>query len=278
MIHPLLPNILLTALLPAAVAGFIAFVASWLPPGRWRSGFVALGLAIAWCAGSWLAVRVPRWPPAQAADWQFLAVALAGLLAFAAPLREAPRAWRWLASFFFFAVFFALLLQRILAGLWPGPGAMVWPLGLGALALANAGAVARVGHSVQAAWTFFALVLFTVLVSALLALAGAASLGHGIGLLASACGGMWLVSWGLRRQVDLGPAAFVVTLICGGLLVQGLFFAGLKAQATLVVGLAWPVASGVAWLLRHASGVIRAGAVTAVVAACGGAALWLATR
>jgi len=273
--HPLLQTILLTALLPAAVAGSCVFAASWLPPGRWRSGLIALGLALAWCAGAWLTVRAPRWPVAQAADWQFYAVAVAGIAAFLVPLREAERSWRWLAAFLFFALFFLLLLQRVLSGLWPGPGAVVWPLGLAALALVNAGAVERVGHSVQAAWTFLGLVVYAVFVSASLALSGAASLGHGVGLLASACGGMWLVSWGLRRQVDLGPVAFVASVIAGGLVVQGLFFAGLNASASLVMGLVWPVAAVAVRLLRHGSGVIRIWVLLVVLVVSLGVALLL---
>lgn len=276
--HPLIQTILLTVLVPATVAGCFALAASWLPPGRWRSGMVAAGLAAGWCAGSWLAVRVPRWPAMQAADWQFYAVAAAGVLALVGPIRNAARAWRWLAGFFFFAVFFALLLQRVLVGLWPGPGVLAWPLGLAAVSLLNAGAVERVGRSVQAAWTFFILVVFAVPLSALLTLSGAASIGHGVGLLASACGGSWLVAWGLRRQVDFGPVGFVVAVVLGGLIGQGVFFGGLGASSAGLAALAWPAATGSVWLVRQGSGKIRAGFATAVVAAFGGVALWLAAR
>ena len=276
MIHPLLQTILLTVLVPAAVAGLFAFVAAGLPPGRWRSGMLAFGLALAWCVGWWLTVRAPRWPAVEAADWQFFAVAITGLWAFLSPLQEAPRPWRWLAGFAFFAVLFGLLLQRVLTGLWPDLGALVWPLGLAALALVNIGAMARVGHSVQAAWTFFALMVFSVSASALLVLSGAASFGHGLGLMAAACGSIWLVSWCLRRQVDLAPVALVAVTIAGGLLVQGLFFAGLKAWPALLVALAWPAAAGAVWLLRQGSGTFRASFAVAVVAALGGGALWLA--
>jgi hypothetical protein len=276
--HPLLQTILLTVLVPAMVAGCFALAASWLPPGRWRNGMVAAGLAAAWCAGSWLAVRVPRWPAMQAADWQFYAVAVAGAVASLTPVWGARRTWRWLAGFAFFLLFFMLLLQRVLAGLWPGPGAFVWPAGLAALALVNTGAASRVGHSVQAAWTFFALLVFSVLTSALLALSGAASLAHGAGLMALACGGIWLVSWALRRQMDLGPGAFVAVVILGGLLVQGLFLSGLKGQAALVVGLVWPAAAGLAWLLRHRTGAFRATLIVVSVAGFCGLALILMAR
>jgi hypothetical protein len=276
--HPLIQTMLLTALVPSLVAGFFALAASWVPPGRWRSGLVAAGLAVAWCAGSWLAVRAPRWPAMQAADWQFYAVASAGVIALITPFLNLKRAWSWLAGFVFFAVFFALLLQRMLAGLWPGPGALVWPLGLAALALINAGAVSRVGHSVQAAWTFFALLVFSVFSSALLTLSGAVSLGHSAGLLASACGGVWLVSWALRRQVDLGLAAFVSSIILGGLLVQGLFFGGLPWPAALVMGVAWPAAAVLSFLTRHGAGVWRAAVATVLIAVAGGVALLIAGR
>jgi hypothetical protein len=276
--HPLMQTILLTVFVPSVVAGVFLLIATWVPPGRWRSGVVAAGLATAWCAGSWLAVRSPRWPALQAADWQFYAVAVAGVVALITSLWGLTRAWRWVAGFVFFSVFFAVLLQRVLAGLWPGPGVFVWPLGLAALALVNAGAVRRIGHSVQAAWTFLAMLVFAVLMSAALTASGAASLGHGCGLLASACGGLLLISCVWRRQLDLAPAALVVAVIVGGLLVQGVFFAGLKPVAALLVGVAWPAAAAVAWLLRHGSGVFRAGFVTATVAVCGAVALWLASR
>ena len=263
--HPLIQTMLLTALVPSLVAGVFALTASWLPPGRWRSGVVAAGLAVAWCAGSWLAVRAPRWPAMQAADWQFYAVAAAGVIALITPFLDLKRAWSWLAGFVFFAVFFALLLQRMLAGLWPGPGALVWPLGLAALALINAGAVSRVGHSVQAAWTFFALLVFSVFSSALLTLSGAVSLGHSAGLLASACGAVWLVSWALRRQVEMGPTGFVAATIGVCLLTQGVVLSDLKPWTALLVASSWPAASMVSWLLRHRSGRVRASLTLAVM-------------
>jgi len=276
--HPLIQTMLLTALVPSLVAGVFALIASWVPPGRWRSGVVAAGLAVAWCAGSWLAVRAPRWPAMQAADWQFYAVAAAGVIALITPFLDLKRAWSWLAGFVFFAVFFALLLQRMLAGLWPGPGALVWPLGLAGLALINAGAVSRVGHSVQAAWTFFALLVFSLFSSALLTLSGAVSLGHSAGLLASACGAVWVVSCALRRLVDLGLAAFVSSIILGGLLVQGLFFGGLPWPAALVMGVAWPAAAVTCFLTRHGAGVWRAAVATVLIAVAGGVALLIAGR
>ena len=276
--HPLGQTILLTVLVPATLAGCFALAASWLPPGRWRSGMVAAGLAAAWCAGSWLAVRVPRWPAMQAADWQFYAVAVAGTVASLTPVWGARRTWRWLAGFAFFSLFFLLLLQRVLAGLWPGPGAYVWPTGLAALALVNTGATSRVGRSVQAVWMFFSLLVFSVLTSALLAFSGAASLAHGAGLMASACGGIWLVSWVLRRQMDLGPGAFVAVVILSGVLVQGLFLSGLKGPPALMVGLAWPAAAGSAWLLRHRTGAFRVTLVVVSVAGVCGLALILVAR
>lgn len=263
--HPLLQTMLLTVAVPAAVAGGFVLAASGMPPGRWRSGLVAAGLAVAWCAGSWLAVRAPRWPAQQASDWQFYAVAVAGVVVLLTPFADVRRAWRWLAGFVFFALFFALLLQRMLAGLWPEPGAFVWPLGLAALALINAGAVSRVGHSVQAAWTFFALIIFSSSAAALLALSGSASLGHSAGLLASACGGVWLVAALLRRQLEMGPTGFVAATIGAGLLAQGVLLSDLKPWAALLVACSWPAASMVSWLLRHRSGRVRAPLTVTVI-------------
>lgn len=214
-----------------------------MPPWRWPSGLLAAGLAVAWFAGSPRAVRAARWPAIQSADWQFDPVASVGAIVLIALLVDLRRARSWLACFVFFAGFFALLLQRMLVGLWPGPGAWVWPLGLTALALVNAGALSRVGPSVQASWTFFALLVFSVLSSVLLTFSGAASLGHSAALLASACGAVWLVSWALRRPVDLGLAAFVSLSTRGGLFLQGLIFGGLPWPVTLLIGVVWPAAA-----------------------------------
>jgi hypothetical protein len=260
--HPLIQTMVLTVLLPAVAGGAFMLAAALVPPGRWRNTMAALGLAAGWGLGVWWTVRVPHWPPGQAADWQFYAVVAAAVLALITPAWRTPFRWQWLAGFVFYALFFALLLQRVLAGLWPEQGVWIWPAGLAALALLNATAVERVGHSVQAAWTLFGLTAFSVVVSAGLTLAGSMALGHAAGILASAAGAMWVVAWVWRRQFSLGAVAFVATLIVGGLLAQGVLLAGLKPAVALLWSAGWPAAAAVAWLLRHRSGVVRGAVVS----------------
>jgi hypothetical protein len=276
--HPLIQTMVLTVLLPAVVGGAFMLAAALVSPGRWRNAMAALGLAAGWGLGVWWTVRVPHWPPGQAADWQFCAVAAAAMLALITPVWRTPFRWQWLAGFAFYALFFALLLQRILAGLWPGPGAWIWPAGLAALALLNAAAVERVGHSVQAAWTFFGLTAFSVVLSAGLMLAGSAALGHTAGIMAAACGAMWLVAWALRRQLGMGQAGFVVVVIAGGLLAQGVHLAGLKPVAALLFAVGWPAAALAAWVLRHGSGKVRAVVVILLLLAPSAAGLALLAR
>ncbi|MBE2180367.1 MAG: hypothetical protein IAE97_07835 [Chthoniobacterales bacterium] len=272
--HPLVQTIVPTVLVPAAVCGVSVLAASLLPPGRWRGALVGAGAAAAWCLGVWFAVRTPRWPPMQAADWQFYAVMVAGLVALVFPW-GATTAWqRGMSGFVFFAVFFVLLAHRFLAGLWPGMAAMAWPAGLAAFALLNVWAVAGVARSVQAAATCGAIMVFSVLVSAGLALGGAATLGHSAGILAAAAGAAWVVSWTLRRQMDGLPAAFAATVVLGGLLGQGVLFGGLDPAAAIWFGAAWPVAAMATRVLRHCGGKLRVGFVLGVLAGCGGVALW----
>lgn len=263
--HPLLQTMVLTVLVPAVIAGVVLLLAAWVPPGRERNALVGLGLAGAWCVGVWVTVRSPLWPPGQAADWQFYGVVAAGLLAGVTLLWRWPWRWQWLAGGVFLVGFFALLLQRILSGLWPGPGAWAWPLGLGVLALLNAASISRVGHSVQGAWTFVALTGFSVLLSAGLALGGSAALGHAAGILAAACGAMWLVAWAFRRQIGFGPVALVFVVAAGGLLSQGILLAACRPMIGLVLAFSWPLAAVAASALRHGAGVVRAGVIFACV-------------
>jgi len=273
--HPLFQTMVLTVLVPAASAALLMLGAVLAPPGHGRNAMAALGLAFGWCAGVWWAVRVPHWPPAQAADWQFYVVVVAAALVLAAPLWRGRWRWRWLAAFAFGIVFFAVLLQRVLAGWWPGLGAWIWPAGLAGLAVANAAAVERVGHSVQAAWTLFGLTAFAVAVSVALALGGSAALGHMAGIMAAAGGAMWLVSWVFRRQVGFAAVAFVAALILGGLLAQGVLIAGLKPGAALLLAAGWPMAAAGAWVCRHGSGRVRATAVLGLLLLPAAISLWL---
>ena len=260
--HPLIQTMVLTVLLPAVFGGAFMLAAALVPPGRWRNAMAALGLAAGWGLGVWWTVRVPHWPPGQAADWQFYAVVTAAVLALITPAWRIPFRWQWLAGFVFYALFFILLLQRVLAGLWPGSGAWIWPAGLAALALLNAAAVERVGRSVQAAWTLFGLTAFSLVVSAGLTLAGSVALGHTAGILAATAGAMWVVAWVWRRQFSLGAVAFVATLIVGGLLAQGVLLAELNPAVALLWSASWPAAAVVAWLMRHRSGVVRGAVVS----------------
>lgn len=272
--HPWVQVLVPTVLVPVAVCGVFFLAASIAPPGRWRGALTGAGLAAAWCAGVWFAVRVPRWPPLQAADWQFCAVAAAGLLALSFPAVSTTAKRGGLAGFAFFAVFFTLLAWRFLASLWPGWAAWAWPAGLAALAVSNVWGVACVGRSVQMAAASFAVMMSGVLVSAGLAMGGSVALGHSAGILAAAAGGAWVVSWLLRRQSDPVPAAFVITVVLGGLLAQGVLFGGLNPAAAAWFGGAWPAAALVSRLARHTSGQLRVGFILGTLAGCCGAALW----
>lgn len=239
--------------------------------------FVAVGAAAGWCLGIWLAVRTPRWPPGQAADWQFVAVAAAGLAAVILSFILTRPSLRLAVGTTFFALFFTLLTHRFLAGLWPGPGAFLWPAGLVGIALLNVWAIVSVARSVQAAATTFGLLLFTLFASAALALGGSAVLGHSFGVLASVAGAFWIISWALRRQIDALPAAFVVTAISGGLLAQGMLFGGLKPNAAALFAAAWPAASVTVQLLRHTPGNLRVGLFLFTLAVFCGAGLVFAS-
>jgi hypothetical protein len=223
---------------------------------------LGLGVAAGWCLGVWLAVRAPHWPPAQAADWQFCAVAAAGLLAI---LRPASAAGRLAVGALFFAAFFTLLALRYLAGLWPAPAAIVWPGVLASAALLNVSALASVGRSVQAAATSFGVMAFSLVVSAALFLGGSVVLGHSAAILAAVAASTWLVFWILRRQIDGHPAALVVTTIAAGLLAQGVIFGDLPPTAALLFAAAWPAAAITAKILRHARGNVRVGFALAVL-------------
>lgn len=272
--HPLIHTIVPTVLVPVVVCGLSVLAAAVLPPGRWRGAVIGAGTAAAWCLGVWLAVRTPRWPPMQAADWQFYAVVIAGILALVFPWGSTTVWQRGAAGFVFFAAFFVLLAHRFLVGLWPGLAAIAWPAGLAVLAVLNVWAVAGVARSVQAAATSCGIMIFSMLASAGLALGGAATLGHSAGILAAAAGAAWVVSWVWRRQMDSLPAAFAATVVLGGLLTQGVLFGGLNPVAALWFGAAWPAASLAARALRQGGGKLRVGFVMGVLAACCGAALW----
>lgn len=274
--HPLLQTILVTVLAPAAVAAFFVLVSALAAPGRWRSALVACGLGVAWCTGVWLAVRAPRWPAGQAADWQFYAVVLAAGAVLVTPWWRGAAAPRAVAGWVFLAAFFAVMTHRFLAGLWPAAGAWLWPVGGAALALLAAFAVGAVGRRVQAAVTTSGLMSFAVLCSAALVLGGSASLAHAAGSFAAACGAAWIVSWGLRRQVDMLPAGFVAAVIMGGLIMQGVIYAQLPPASALLLALAWPLAAGAAWLGRHGSGMSRVVLSLGTIVVLGVLAVWLA--
>ena len=276
--HPLIQTMLLTVLAPAAVAGFCVLLASLAAPGRWRSALMAAGIGLAWCVGVWLTVRAPDWPPKQASDWHFLSVTLATAATLVAPWWRGTSPWRPFAGLVFFGTTFALILRRFLTGLWPGAGAWWWPVGSGALALASAYGVGAVGHYVQAAVTLAGLVIFTVPVSVVLTLAGAASHGHAAGVFASACGAAWLVSFVLRRQVDLHPTGWVAATVLGGILLQGVVFGGARPGAALLLALAWPMTASVAWLLRRGAGSWRVAFTVGTLVVCGAGAVWLQVR
>lgn len=276
--HPLLQTILLTVLAPAAVAGSCVLLASLAAPGRWRSALIAAGVGAAWCVGVWLTVRAPGWPPKQASDWHFLAVVLVAAATLVTPWWRGVSVWRPLGGFVFWAAAFALVVRRFLAGIWPAAGAWIWSLGTGALALLSAYAVGAVGHYVQAAVTLAGLVFFSVPASVVLTLAGAASLGHSAGIFASACGAAWLVSFLLRRQVDMYPVGWVAATVLGGILLQGVVFGGVRPASALLLAVAWPLAAAVAWLLRRGAGSWRVAFTVGALAACGCGAVWLQAR
>jgi len=255
--HPLLQTGLVTVLAPAVVAALFLLAASVAPPGRWRSALAALGLAAGWGLGVWLAVRPPRWPPVQSSDWFFFGVALAAVLVVITPLWRGSSWPRVAGGLIFLAVVFGLVVQRYLAGQWPGPVFWLVPLAAAGLALLGVASAGSVGHSVQAAATFFLLMVFSVFVSVALTLAGSASYGHMAGILASACGAAWIVSLLLRRQVDLVPVGFVAGVILGGLLLQGIIFSNLPLRSALVLAAAWPATAVAAWLLRRGAGTWR---------------------
>lgn len=275
--HPLIEPILLTVLVPAGAAAIFLLVASVVAPGPWRGAVAACGLVVAWCLGVWLAVRVPRWPPLQASDWQFYGVLASGVLVLAViPWWRGQTAGRALAGLIFFAVFLGLIVQRFLLGLWPGPGFWLWPAGAAALALLSTAAIGAIGHSVQAAATFFTLMLFSLFVSGALTLGGAASLGHAAGVSAAACGAAWLISLLLRRQVDLLPTGFVMATLLGGLILQGVIYANLSGRAALILAMILPMAAIVALVLRRGSGSWRAALTLLVVLILGAlAVLWV---
>lgn len=228
--------------------------------------------------GVWLAVRTPRWPPAQAADWQFAAVAAAGLAAALLPLGTMRPLARWAGAGAFFAAFSVLLSQRFLAGLWPAPAALLWPAGLALAATLNVLAIASVARSIQAAAAAFGILVWSLLASATLGLAGSAVLGHSAGILASVAGAAWAVSWIFRRQLDALPAAFVVTTISAGLLSQGMFFGGLEPRSAACFAAAWPASAVMARLLRHAAGHLRVTVTLITLTAFGAAGLAMAGR
>lgn len=261
--HPLLQTMLLTVLVPVAVGGVALLLASWASPGRWRDGLAAAGLAAAWCTGMVATVRWPQWPPLQAADWQYYGVVVAGVLALVSPWWKKPLGGRWIAALVLASLFFVLLLHR----LWHPPMVLWGPVLLGGAVLLNAIAVERVGRYIQATWTFFALTVFAVMVSSALMLGGSAMLGHAAGLLAAASGAMWVVSAIWRRQLGLAQTGFVVAILLGGLLAQGVLLSGMPRSVALLLSVAWWPAAVIAWLLRHGSGQVRAIIVTLLVLA-----------
>jgi len=274
--HPLLQTVLVTVFVPAAVAAGFALVSTRVPPGRGRGAVLAWGLGAAWCAGLWLAVRAPRWPAVQASDWHFFAVAAASFAVLVTPWWRGGASRRWLAGFLFFAVFFAVMLHRYLAGLWPAPVAWLWPVGGALLAVVSAAAVGVSGRHVQAAATVAGVLFFAVLSSGALVMGGSASLAHASGILAAACGGGWVISLLLRRQVDMLPVGFVAAAICGGLLLQGVVYAQLPAWSALILALTWPAAAVVTWLARRIPGAWRVALFLVVVVVPSLAAVWLA--
>jgi hypothetical protein len=261
--HPLLQTMLLTVFVPSVIAGAVLLVASWFPPGRWRDGLTASGLAAAWCTGMIATVRWPQWPPLQAADWQFYGVLTVGALALVSPWWKQSLRGRWLAGLVLASLFFVLLLHR----LWHPPMLLWGPVLLGGGVLLSAVAVERVGRYIQATWTFFALTVFAVMVSTALMLGGSAMLGHAAGLLAAASGAMWVVSAIWRRQLGLAQTGFVVAILLGGLLAQGVLLSSMPRSAALLLSVAWWLAAVIAWLLRHGSGQVRAIIVTLLVLA-----------
>lgn len=270
--HPLLQTMLLTVLVPVAVAGGWRLMVGWFSPGRWRDGLTAAGLAVAWCAGMVVTVRWPQWPPLQAADWQFYGVVLAGALALVSPWWKQPLGGRWIAALVLASLFFVLLLHR----LWHPPMLLWGPVLLGGVVLLNAFAIERVGRYIQATWTFFVLTVFAVMVSTSLMLGGSAVLGHAAGLLAAACGAMWVVSAIWRRQLGLAQTGFVSSILLGGLLAQGVLLSGMPRSAAWLLALAWWPSAVAAWLLRHGTGQVRAIIVTLLVLApCIAALVWL---
>lgn len=274
--HPLIQTMLLAVLVSAATAGVCALVSVLVPPGRWRNGLVGFGLALAWCLAVALTIRTPRWPPMQAADWQFYAVVFAGAVCVAGPIWRMAAAWRALACVLACSVFFVLLGRRVLEGIWPAPEAWLLPAGFGVAAMVSMISIGHVARSVQAAWTFFAMTTFSVIVSGAAALAGAVSLGHAAGIFAAASGAAWIVSWVFRRQTGAEPAAFVAVVVLGGLLVQASLLGELPGISALVFAAAWPVAAIASLLLRHAPGPWRAGVTSGFLAAVALVAFWLA--
>lgn len=274
--HPLLQTISVTVLVPAAVAALLVLFSAVAAPGRWRSALVACGLGAAWCAGVWWAVRAPRWPAVQAADWHFYAVVLATAMVLITPWWRGAAAPRAIAGFVFLAVVFAVMTHRFLAGLWPAAGAWLWPAGCGLLALLAAYGIGVSGRRMQAAVTASGLMLFAVLCSAALVLGGSASLAHAAGIFAAASGAAWLVSLALRRQVDLLPTGWVAAVILGGLLLSGVAYAQLPLGAALLLGLTWPLAAVVTWLGRHGAGAFRVALFLGSILVPGALAVWLA--
>ncbi len=273
--HPLLQTGLLTVLGPAVVAVLFLLAASLAAPGRWRSALAAVGLCVAWGVVVWWLVRAPGWPPLQASDWHFYGVALAAVAVLITPWWRGLVVWRLLAGFVFFAVLSGLIIQGFTDGLWAGPKFWLGPAGVAVLAVLGAASVGTVGHFVQAAATFFLLMVFSLLCSVVLVLGGAASLGQGAIICAAACGGAGLVSLLIRRQVDLLPVGFVAATILGGLLLQGVVDGGLPGRAALVLALAWPVLAVVAWALRRGAGSWRVALTLLVLLLPGAAAVWL---
>lgn len=275
---PAVQIIFLTILVPAGLAGVFALAASVVPPGRGRNALMALGLAVAWCAGVWLAVRVPRWPPVQASDWQFYAVVVAGAVVAVVPAAVAPWPYRWVAAWAAGFAFFQLLVPRIASGIFPGWPLLLGPAALSAVLLLSAAGIALNGRSLQAAWTFFGLMLFALMLSAAITLGGSASLGQAAGVFAASCGAVWLVSWMLRRQTNPAAAGWVAAVALGGLLAQSVAYAEMPPVGAALFCAAWPAAALACWVLRGISGTWRGAVAMMLVGGLTGVGVWLAAR
>ncbi len=234
-----LRTFLLGMALPAVVSGTV-LLAAWrrrtpLVGGTWSG---AIALSIGYVAGHIGVAGLPPFPPTEATQW-LAYLALAGMgLGLVDTLYQKNPAWlRWGLRLLLAGAVVWLLLRPVFEHTWGPAKGIVWMVALGVTLLAFWGQLEALAERQPGAGLPLLLLIVTAASSAILLVSGSALLGQLCGALTAVIGASLVVAWRAPTFSLSRGAPPVVSVLLGGLWLNGYFYAEAPLTSLLLMAL-----------------------------------------